>query len=337
LPSPMGDAVLCTGALRAIRNRFRDASICFLASKTVRDILSPSQFNDGWVDYDKGTFKLALILRKMNFTRVILFKNSFSSALTVFLAGIPNRIGYARDGRTFMLTDKVHPKKTPMGKFKPAPMLDYYMNLAEHIGCDIHDRVMELSVEPADLSAVKDKLPDALDPDKPLIILVPGGAFGPSKCWPSDRFAKTADALIEKYNANIVVSVSPNQAEINIANQICQSSSNEITSLAKTQLTLGQLKALYANAALVITNDTGPRHISIALKRNLITMFGPNNPQWTQTGYANETQIVGKAPCVPCDKPTCSMNEHLCMESITVEQVCQAAEKYLTKHQQGDL
>jgi heptosyltransferase-2 len=82
-------------------------------------------------------------------------------------------------------------------------------------------------------------------------------------------------------------------------------------------------------ADLVISNDTGPRHIAIALKRKVITLFGPNDPAWTDTGYENEIKIVGDAPCAPCTKPVCKMSEHLCMQAITVDMVCNAAEKLL--------
>ena len=79
----------------------------------------------------------------------------------------------------------------------------------------------------------------------------------------------------------------------------------------------------------MITNDTGPRHIAIAFGRRVITLFGPNNPGWTETGSENEIQIIGEAACAPCDKPVCKKSEHLCMEAITVEMVCEAAEKLL--------
>ena len=84
-------------------------------------------------------------------------------------------------------------------------------------------------------------------------------------------------------------------------------------------------------ASLVITNDTGPRHIAGALKCKIITLFGPNNPAWTEADYQNEIQLIGKAPCVPCDKPVCKQKEHFCMQAITVEMVCEAAEKLLEK------
>ena len=80
---------------------------------------------------------------------------------------------------------------------------------------------------------------------------------------------------------------------------------------------------------MVISNDTGPRHIAIALKRKVVTLFGPNDPAWTETDYKDEIKIIGDAPCAPCEKPVCKKNEHLCMQAITVEMVCNAAKKLL--------
>ena len=325
----MGDAVLCTPALRALRNHFHGASICFLAAKVVRDILSPSPFNDEWMSPESNIFKLASKLRKHNFSKVILFKNSFGCALTVWLAGISERIGYDRDCRGIFLTRKLKPLTLESGGFKAASMVDYYLSPCGEIGCNTENRRMELSVSPDDQGSAKEKLPGVFGADGPVVILVPGGAFGPSKCWLSGRFAETADKLIEKYNATVVVSVAPNDAEIKIANEICSMAKHEIISLASVSLSLGELKVLIGRSELMITNDTGPRHIAIALERNLVTLFGPNNPDWTQTGYENETQIIGRAECVPCDKAVCKQDEHLCMESITVEEVCDAAAKYL--------
>jgi heptosyltransferase-2 len=89
------------------------------------------------------------------------------------------------------------------------------------------------------------------------------------------------------------------------------------------------LKVLFSIADLVISNDTGPRHIAAAFGRKVITLFGPNDPAWTDTGYENEIQIVGDVPCAPCGKPVCRKSEHLCMQAITVEMVCNAAKKLL--------
>jgi len=162
---------------------------------------------------------------------------------------------------------------------------------------------------------------------------VPGGAFGPSKRWSAERFARTSDWLIEKYDATVVLCVAPNKMETGIAEQVCRFAERKVHSQPQTGLTMGELKALIAESDLVVTNDTGPRHIAIALGKKLITLFGPNNPEWTQTGYEDEVQIVGEAECVPCDKPKCRQERHLCMESISVEMVCDAAGKILDELQ----
>ncbi len=330
LPSPMGDAVLCTPALRAIRQRFKSSRISFLAKPTVREVLSPSRFNDIWLEQQiSNPLAIAKKLKKHKFTHAILFKNSFASALAAFLAGIPSRIGYAREGRGLLLTDKLYPPKLPDGKFKPISMIDYYLAIASWLGCNTTDRNLELLIDPQEDMKLSAKLPEAADFEGPVVVIVPGGAFGPSKCWLSERFAATADWLIASYNATVVVSVAPNPAEKRIAKEICDSSKHKLINLADRPITAGELKSLFSAADLVITNDTGPRHIAIALRRKIISLFGPNDPAWTDTGYENEIQIAGEAPCAPCCKPICEKKEHLCMQAITVEMVCKAAKKLL--------
>jgi heptosyltransferase-2 len=332
LPSPMGDAILCTPALRAIRNYFANSKITFLCSDIVGRILSPSGFNDDWLVINKGNpFTIAKVLRKIKFSHSILFKNSFASSLACFLASIPKRTGYARESRTFFLTDKLIPEKTAGGKFKIASMIDYYLKIAEHLGCPIEDRFPYLQIDDNEKRLLYLKYPQLQKLLGMVFILVPGGAFGPSKRWPPERFAKTADRLIEKYRASVFISVAPTKEEKHIADQICMQSRNELINLADNPPTLGELKALFLLANLVITNDTGPRHIAIAFKRNVITLFGPNDPAWTDTGWEKEIKIVRQADCAPCSKKICKAKQHKCMESITVDIVCSAADKLLSK------
>jgi len=331
LPSPLGDAVMSTPALRAIRKKFSQASITFLANDSVTHALSPSKFTDRWLSTQGGFFRIVARLRRKKFTRVILFKNSFSSALAAFAAGITHRIGYDRDGRGFFLTDKISPLKTDKGSFAPSPMVDYYLRLCEFIGCETGDRHTELAVDKADIVAVENALPNLFTTAEPVIVLVPGGAFGTSKCWLPDRFAQTADRLIEMYNAKVVISVAPNKFEHKIAAEICAKSKNDLYNLAQTPLTLGQLKALYSKARMVITNDTGPRHIAIALGCRVVTLFGPNDPAWTETGCPNEIEIVGDAECAPCAKPKCFQKEHTCMLSITVDRLTDAIKELMER------
>ncbi len=330
LPSPMGDAILSTPALRALRKGRCDCPITLLANRTVRDILSPCAFNDAWIDSEEANvISLGLKLRKHRFDTAILFKNSFSAGLGAFLSGASKRTGYARDGRGLFLTQKLKPLVNSDGRYKPVSMIDYYLEITSALGCTADGRHTELAVAEDDVLSLSSKLPAVISSDAPLVILVPGGGFGPSKFWPVERFARVADRLVETYNAMVAISVAPNKIEETIASEICALSENKLINLARNPLSLGELKALFADASLVLTNDTGPRHIATALGRNTITLFGPNNPEWTRIDCESEIQLSSPVPCAPCDKPTCAQPQHFCMENITVEMVWAAVEKTL--------
>lgn len=330
VPSPLGDAVMATPALRAFRRLFDGDSITFLANGFTRQILSGAGFCDGWLEPEKSFWGLVRQLRAESFDTAVLLKNSFGSALTIRMAGIGRRIGYARDGRSFLLTDRIAPARES-GTFKPAPMIDYYLKIAEAVGAQAQSKKPVLAVEEADAQALLGLVPSLAQSTRPLVILVPGGAFGPSKLWPIERYAELADALDRQFHARVVISIAPIRQEIEIAEAICDKAASKPMHLGHTRLPGGALKALFHRADLVITNDTGPRHIAIALDRNVISLFGPNNPQWTQTGHSKEIQIVGRAACVPCDKPNCRAREHFCMQSIAVDEVMKAAATFLRR------
>lgn len=328
LPSPMGDTILATGALRALREHFADARITYYANAMTRHLLTPCAWHDDWLE-QVSPLKAVSRLRQHGFSRVILFKNSFGSAMACFLAGIPARIGYARDGRSWLLTHRLNPARLSSGAFKPNSMVDYYLDLCASQGVEYQDRMPALEVAQEDRDSVHRQLTCLSDTSGPLIILVPGGAFGPSKCWPAAAYARLASRLHDSHGARIVVSVSPSDAERAIGRDIAHQSACPVTDLGEAPLTLGQLKALFEKADLVISNDTGPRHMAIALKRRVITLFGPNDPQWTDTGYALETQIMAPSDCLCCQKPVCKQPEQHCMDTITVDAVHEAARQSL--------
>jgi heptosyltransferase-2 len=328
LPSPLGDAILSTPALSAFRSYYTGARIVFLAETTIRAFLEPCPCCDAWIEKSGPLWTLSRRLGREKFDTAILLKNSFSSALTVFLAGIGRRIGYARDFRSLLLTDILLPEKQD-GRFKPISAVDYYLNIARFIGAEVVSRKLTLGLRPQDRDQLFTTFPQQRLLSAPLVILVPGGAFGPSKLWPVERFAALADELFKRYGATVVISVAPTVHEKKIAARIQAAARYPTLSLSDHPLKVGPLKALFEKADLVITNDTGPRHIAAALGRKLITLFGPNNPAWTQTGYADEIQIIGQAPCAPCDKPKCIKDEHYCMNSISIEMVLEQVRNIL--------
>ena len=203
LPSPMGDAILSTPALRALRKGRRDCHITFLANRTIRDILSPCTFNDAWIDSKSANvITLGKKLRKSRFDTVILFKNSFSAGLGAFLCGASKRTGYARDGRGPFLTQKLKPLVGADGRYKPVSMIDYYLDITGALDCTADGRHTELAVDEEDVLALSGKLPAVISSDAPLVILVPGGGFGPSKLWSAERYARIADRMVETVRAD---------------------------------------------------------------------------------------------------------------------------------------
>jgi heptosyltransferase-2 len=240
---------------------------CWRHKDKIPQDFAASRFNDVWLQQkNNNPFAIAKMLKEHNFTHAVLFKNSFASALAVFLAGIPMRIGYTREGRGFLLTDKLYPPKLSAAKFKPSSMVDYYLSIPSLLGADTTDISLELLIDPQEDKKLRTKFPEIAESEGPVVVIVPGGAFGQSKRWLSERFAQTADWLISNYNAAVFVSVSPDPAEKQIAGEICDSSKFELINLAEKPVSLGELKSLFSVADLVISNDTGPRHIAIALR-----------------------------------------------------------------------
>ncbi len=326
----MGDAVMAIPAARAIRKRFPAGRVTAVSNAANRKILQPCDYIDDWIE-QHGFFQILGEIRRRHFQTAVLFKNSFFPALITAMANVAVRVGYCRYGRSLLLTEKLHAPKLPDGKYQPRPMIDYYLALAGRLGAETNDRKIELNVDAQSKRQVLQKFPRLGNKTSPCVILVPGGAFGSSKRWPAERFAQTADWLTDKFSANVFLSVAPNRDELATAEKICADAKHPPVNLGIEKIGLDKLKALFSLAELVITNDTGPRHIAGALGIKTITLFGPNDPLWTDCGYTNEVQIVADVPCAPCARPKCNQPEHYCMNSITIEKVCQTAAKLMEK------
>ncbi len=191
-PSWVGDAVMATPTLRALRLLYPDAHIAYLMRRYVKDLYSGMPWADQFITYrtgktkakaGKGTFDLAARLRAAKFDLAILLPNSFKSALVCKMANIPRIFGYERDGRGFLLSDRLLPVKEK-GKFVPSPIIHSYMGLARYLGSNSRDLRMELFVtdsdrREADSVFVRAGLEPALyrpgaSAQPPLIMLNPG-------------------------------------------------------------------------------------------------------------------------------------------------------------------
>lgn len=318
LPNWVGDVVMATPSLRAIRRQVR-GQITYLMRPYVQDVVHGLP----WMDHAEfwpesagrkraGFLPLARRLRARRFSAVLLLTNSFRSAVLAWTTAARRRIGYARDYRSFLLTDPLRPRRRE-GRFKIESMLTYYGRLAQHLGCgDVGGR-LELATDP-DSDAAVDRWWSELGvkAGQPLIVLNPGGSFGASKLYPAERFAEVGEALARDIGARILVTGGPQ--EVGIVEAVVRGISNA-AALLPPRLNLRLLKSIIRRSRLLVTNDTGPRHFAIAFDVPVVTIFGPTHPAWTESHYRDERKVQIPVNCGPCQKPVCPL-DHRCMTGI---------------------
>ena len=340
-PSWVGDAVMATPTLRALRELYPSAHMSYLMRRYVKPIYAGMPWADQLITYRTGKtkakagkgqfFDLAARLRAARFDLAVLLPNSFKTALVCKMAGISRVVGYERDGRGFLLTDKLLPVKDK-GKFIPSPIVKYYLGLAHYLGSAHRDLRLQLFVTEPERREAREVLARCgLDPDvnrpasqgrPPLIVVNPGAAFGAAKCWKAEYFAELADRLIDDLNAVVLLSAAPKERAI--VETIKRHMRRAPVDLSTKGLTLGSLKEIVRRCDLMVTNDTGPRHIAAAFDVPVVTVFGPTHPEWTEIYYAKERQVAVKVFCGPCQKKTCPL-DHRCMTRLTPGMVYDAA------------
>jgi len=332
-PSWVGDAVMATPTLRALRELYPDAHISYLMRRYVKPVYAGMPWADQLITYRTGKtkakagkgqfFELAARLRAAKFDLAVLLPNSFKTALVCKMAGIPRVVGYERDGRGFLLTDKLLPVKDK-GKFVPSPIVKYYLGLAHYLGSPHRDLRLQLFVTESEKREARDVFARCgLDPDlerpgskggPPLIVLNPGAAFGAAKLWKAEYFAELADRLVDDVGATVLLSAAPKERAI--VETIKRQMRHAPADLSNKGMTLGSLKEIVRRCDLMVTNDTGPRHIAAAMDVPVVTVFGPTHPEWTEIYYARERQVAVKVFCGPCQKKTCPL-DHRCMVRVT--------------------
>ncbi len=335
-PNWVGDAVMATPAIRALRERFPEAYLIGVARPYVAGVLEGTRWFDRLTLLDaKGGWSgrwpaVALALRRQGIDLAILFPNSFRSALIAWLAGCRRRVGYARYGRSPLLTDRLEDRRDARGERVPSPAIDGFNALVEHVGAAASYR-MELATTPQDEEAA-DRVwaRHTLAQHAEVICLNGGGAFGSAKQWPVSSFARLARDLAERRDAAVLVLCGP-QEEEDARRIVALAAHEKVYSLAGSPLSLGLTKACIRRADLLITTDSGPRHFAAAFDRPVITLFGPTHIAWTETYFEKAVHLQKPVACGPCQLRTCPL-DHRCMTSLTPEEVCRAAEELLGRY-----
>lgn len=336
IPNWVGDVVLATPVLAALRARYAHARITYLMRRYVAEIVDGGGWHDAAVHWPEGrgltrevrTLRLAGRLNRERFEVALLLTNSFRSALVAWQARIPRRVGYARDGRGWLLTDRLRPVRRD-GDFVPSPVLPYYIALAERIGCPVGDRHLRLGITPAQERAGQELLQHyGLDDGRPYALVNPGAAFGAAKCWLPERFAEVCDRLAEQHGLRAVLVGAPGEAAL--MRTIAGQAHTPVICCDQPGTTLGTLKVLARGAALLVCNDTGPRHYGSAFDVPTVTIFGPTHQEWTDTDYAGEIKLQVPVECGPCQLRVCPLDLR-CMTGLTTDMVMHAVAAVLAR------
>lgn len=319
-----------TAAIRNIRRNFPDSFIACVVPGRCYPVLKGNPYLDEVVifderDRDRGIMaKIDFIrlLRLKDFDTVFLLHRSFSRALICFLAGIPERIGYATKKRTLLLTKKITPSH-------PDSMhrIDYYLNIIERSGLRAEDRFLEFFTSEEDLDFVDGFLKNnGIGADEFLVGINPGGNW-PPKRWPNVYWARLADSLIDEFGVKVIITGS--SQDIKDASEISRGMKHKPI-VACGALNLKQLGALCKRLGLFITADTGPLHIANAVgAKKIIALFGPTSVNITGPYPAANVVILQKeVGCkIPCYQLNCQDNR--CMKAISVEDVLNEARKII--------
>ncbi len=336
-PNLIGDTVMATPALRALRRGFPDAHIAVVIKPQVSPTLDGAPWFDERILFapkarDKCHRTLATIgrLRRERFDLAVLFPNSFRSGLMAWLGGARRRIGYDR-GRGLLLTDRLQPPRDAGGRYLPVPAVEYYLAIVRRLGCPVESVRTELFTTEADETAADgawERLGLSRAVESPVVCLNTGGAFGPAKSWPSDYFALLARRLAVEVGASVLVICGPSERDA-ARDIVARASHPRVVSLADEPLSIGLSKASVRRSSLLVTTDSGPRHFAGAFGVPVLSLFGPTHIAWTRTYHPNAVHLQQPVPCGPCQKGTCPLGHHRCMRELSPEAVFEAASRLL--------
>jgi len=337
-PSWLGDCVMATPTLKALRDGLPGAFIGGLVRPGMDEVLAGlPYFDEVHVARSSGVMGpkfVAAKIRPRRYDTTVLLTNSFSTALIVRIAGIPRRIGYDRDARGLLLTDRIAPPQRSDGRRSPVSAVAYYQTLGAHtLGKPVAavsncETKLSLFATPAERAAANGILDRAgISPTSPRAILNPGGNNA-AKRWPVDRFAAIAKHLHDTYGLAIFINGSPGEAEL--VDDIAKQAGVPCICLPRLGITIGALKALVNGSALMVTNDTGPRHIAAAFNVPLVSLFGPTDPRWTTIPAPGGEAILVADPTLPESEVADDHPERCAIERITLESVREAADKALS-------
>ncbi len=330
MPNWLGDCVMGTPVLQDLRDHFPHAKITVMCQSNVAGLLTHDPHIDailsykrpnGWIHRKEHRDVIEPIKREQ-FDLGILLTNSFSSAWWFWKAGVKQRIGFAGNLRSWLLTEAVPFPKN----LQTQHLVDTYKNLLDPLGIPHSNTFPHLYVTEQERAHARELLVRCgWDPQKYCLIGVnPGAAYGSAKCWLPDRFTELTKKLLE--DPRVFVVFFGDAAGTPLVNGICESFPERVLNLAgKTNLR--ELISLVALCEGFLTNDSGPMHIAAALGTPLVALFGSTSDVKTGPYGSGPKCVIHKhVECSPCYKRVCPI-DFRCMKRIEVDEVYEAIQR----------
>jgi heptosyltransferase II len=329
----IGDAVMTMPAIRALKLANPHSKITLLVKPHISPLFARDPNIDEIILYSDdykgflGRVKLAGILKKYNFDCAVLFQNAFDSAFITFLTGIPERIGYQRDARRFLLT-----KAVPFdADARSLHHIEYYLNLLDGAGFAVRKSLPWIYLSIDERLQARSILKDL---NRPIIAINPGATYGSSKRWGTVQFAEVSGRIIDEIKGSVLMLGGPSETVISeeIVKMILHTRpylavpNRNLLSLAG-RVGLRELIAVIAESDILITNDSGPMHIGYAVGTPIVAIFGSTSPELTGPIGDDGIVIRKEIDCSPCFERECKKGDLRCMDLVGSNDVFEAVGK----------
>lgn len=326
----IGDVVLTTPVIKALRMTYPKCHITMLVAKSARTLVTLNPFLDEVKIDDRqflhngflGFFKLVQSIRQEKYDTVVVLHTKKRTNLVAFLAGIPQRLGFKNKKFGFLLTHPVKDARHTGEKHET----EYCMDLIERLNVERVEPELLVSVHKTAESWIEQLLHLNQIHASEKLIAVHLGASDPAKRWPLEKFKELIDLIRENVECRVILVGSPDT--LTLSNSLNLRFNNSLMNMAG-KTSLAQLISLLKHSHLLISNDSGPVHIAAALGTPVVSIFTRNQPginpeRWRPLGEKSRFVSVPPDESVSFKKAG-ALKEGQYLERIGVEEVYQAA------------
>lgn len=300
--APLGETILMTPVIRAMRQAFPDAHIACMIDSIRTDLVRANPNLDEVIPYKSSIPKLIYGIARRSFQLAVILQPTFRLVLHTFLAGIPYRVGFETNSGGRRLLHLAVPNNTNQHETAR------YLDVVRALGIEPKSDEPEVFVDQKSQAWASEFLRDAKINGDSLVIGLNPGSGTTYRRWPVERFAEVGNWLQVEYNAQLIILGGPREADLPL--ELAALINGRTTVITDT--TPMQLAAIIQKCDLFVSNDTGPMHLSTALKTTTVALFGASNPvQWAPI-WPQHTVIARNS-----------------MEEIAVEEVLSAVQECL--------